>query len=130
MGESLETITLLGVKPTRGDWAARSNFPASFGSALGSACICASARRSRNKRLFLSGSPPGILPAGADAANASLAMSTPPAAHAAARSEEHTSELQSLMRISYAVFCLKQKKNQHLQLRWFFKHVLHKTRNN
>src|SRR3546814_3182792 len=29
----------------------------------------------------------------------------------AARSEEHTSELQSLMRISYAVFCLKKKKN-------------------
>src|SRR3546814_7924638 len=28
-----------------------------------------------------------------------------------ARSEEHTSELQSLMRISYAVFCLKNKKN-------------------
>src|SRR3546814_1770651 len=28
----------------------------------------------------------------------------------AARSEEHTSELQSLMRISYAVFCLKKKK--------------------
>src|SRR3546814_5020409 len=27
------------------------------------------------------------------------------------RSEEHTSELQSLMRISYAVFCLKQKRN-------------------
>src|SRR3546814_8195635 len=36
------------------------------------------------------------------------------------RSEEHTSELQSLMRISYAVFCLKKKKNkrnnkQHLE---------------
>src|SRR3546814_9472975 len=30
-------------------------------------------------------------------------------AHAAARSEEHTLELQSLMRISYAVFCLKKK---------------------
>src|SRR3546814_1288225 len=29
---------------------------------------------------------------------------------ASARSEEHTSELQSLMRISYAVFCLKKKK--------------------
>src|SRR3546814_3637732 len=28
------------------------------------------------------------------------------------RSEEHTSELQSLMRISYAVFCLKKKKQQ------------------
>src|SRR3546814_6179814 len=32
-------------------------------------------------------------------------------AHRAERSEEHTSELQSLMRISYAVFCLKKKKN-------------------
>src|SRR3546814_10619953 len=31
---------------------------------------------------------------------------------AAKRSEEHTSELQSLMRISYAVFCLKKKKNK------------------
>src|SRR3546814_10471502 len=34
------------------------------------------------------------------------------------RSEEHTSELQSLMRISYAVFCLKKKKNkEHIQER-------------
>src|SRR3546814_3925128 len=33
-----------------------------------------------------------------------------------ARSEEHTSELQSLMRISYAVFCLKKKKNNIIQL--------------
>src|SRR3546814_4903545 len=32
-----------------------------------------------------------------------------------ARSEEHTSELQSLMRISYAVFCLKKKKYQNQQ---------------
>src|SRR3546814_17915370 len=31
--------------------------------------------------------------------------------HPPFRSEEHTSELQSLMRISYAVFCLKKKKN-------------------
>src|SRR3546814_7161819 len=31
------------------------------------------------------------------------------------RSEEHTSELQSLMRISYAVFCLKKKKNKKKQ---------------
>src|SRR3546814_2763783 len=30
--------------------------------------------------------------------------------HVSPRSEEHTSELQSLMRISYAVFCLKKKK--------------------
>src|SRR3546814_6082786 len=34
------------------------------------------------------------------------------------RSEEHTSELQSLMRISYAVFCLK-KKNKHTQQRQY-----------
>src|SRR3546814_6517245 len=33
----------------------------------------------------------------------------------AGRSEEHTSELQSLMRISYAVFCLKKKKNTRIQ---------------
>src|SRR3546814_2850303 len=33
-------------------------------------------------------------------------------AQRAARSEEHTSELQSLMRISYAVFCLKKKNKQ------------------
>src|SRR3546814_10596334 len=36
----------------------------------------------------------------------------PGACHCARRSEEHTSELQSLMSISYAVFFLKQKKNQ------------------
>src|SRR3546814_6914949 len=34
------------------------------------------------------------------------------------RSEEHTSELQSLMRISYAVFCLTKKKNKHIQNEW------------
>src|SRR3546814_5476242 len=33
-----------------------------------------------------------------------------------ARSEEHTSELQSLMRISYAVFCLKKKKHIKIHL--------------
>src|SRR3546814_10863752 len=35
-------------------------------------------------------------------------------ARAGERSEEHTSELQSLMRISYAVFCLKKKKDKQL----------------
>src|SRR3546814_4268831 len=33
-----------------------------------------------------------------------------------ARSEEHTSELQSLMRISYAVFCLKKKTNRNIKM--------------
>src|SRR3546814_4495803 len=50
------------------------------------------------------------LKAANDAAQAS-AKAAPRAKRAAAnRSEEHTSELQSLMRISYAVFCLKKKK--------------------
>src|SRR3546814_8771499 len=47
---------------------------------------------------------------------------TIPARHWAitsARSEEHTSELQSLMRISYAVFCLKKKK-------YHKKHIINK----
>src|SRR3546814_4189572 len=39
-----------------------------------------------------------------------------------ARSEEHTSELQSLMRISYAVFCLKKKKKQHHILQHIINH--------
>src|SRR3546814_6496025 len=37
----------------------------------------------------------------------------PAARHQNERSEEHTSELQSLMRISYAVFCLKKKNTTH-----------------
>src|SRR3546814_10636816 len=40
------------------------------------------------------------------------ARATPAPRRARGRSEEHTSELQSLMRISYAVFCLKKKKKQ------------------
>src|SRR3546814_3039381 len=40
----------------------------------------------------------------------------PPPRKFAGRSEEHTSELQSLMRISYAVFCSKKKKNTMKQL--------------
>src|SRR3546814_5047242 len=38
-----------------------------------------------------------------------------PASHRPPRSEEHTSELQSLMRNSYAVFCLKKKKKKATQ---------------
>src|SRR3546814_2280433 len=58
------------------------------------------------------------LPASFSAAPvASAAASAPfetalPALSIAVRSEEHTSELQSLMRISYAVFCLKKKKKK------------------
>src|SRR3546814_6134191 len=38
------------------------------------------------------------------------------------RSEEHTSELQSLMRNSYAVFCLKKKKTQYIN---YYNHKIH-----
>src|SRR3546814_8891887 len=41
------------------------------------------------------------------------------------RSEEHTSELQSLMRISYAVFCLKKKKNtKHLNTPHYYEDMI------
>src|SRR3546814_4111091 len=49
------------------------------------------------------------------------------AAHTLKRSEEHTTELQSLMRISYAVFCLKKKKkNQksHIHQHEHIKHIV------
>src|SRR3546814_1983356 len=46
------------------------------------------------------------------------------AARGVTRSEEHTSELQSLMRISYAVFCLKKKKQNRLT------HTTHHQQNN
>src|SRR3546814_8442040 len=50
--------------------------------------------------------------AGGDGLAAAARLWTDGAARALAeRSEEHTSELQSLMRISYAVFCLKKKNN-------------------
>src|SRR3546814_7990012 len=49
---------------------------------------------------------------------------TRPVALAGVRSEEHTSELQSLMRISYAVFCLK-KITKHTQTQPYSTHQLH-----
>src|SRR3546814_8658393 len=44
--------------------------------------------------------------------NARVSMLTANGREIVLRSEEHTSELQSLMRISYAVFCLKKKKRK------------------
>src|SRR3546814_7713307 len=52
--------------------------------------------------------------AGTDLAPGDASAPAPPGNwYADRRSEEHTSELQSLMRISYAVFCLKKKTNEH-----------------
>src|SRR3546814_9206648 len=47
--------------------------------------------------------------------------------HGARRSEEHTSELQSLMRISYAVFCLKKKKQNKKQLVLYENNIIKRT---
>src|SRR3546814_3143047 len=66
--------------------------------------------------------PPQNPPAAALASRPRLARGIPgepppPRKRERLRSEEHTSELQSLMRISYAVFCLKKKKetlNMHM----------------
>src|SRR3546814_3691070 len=55
----------------------------------------------RNRRIHLPGPRAAVIRFFADRLRARLV-----------RSEEHTSELQSLMRISYAVFCLKKKKNK------------------
>src|SRR3546814_6080538 len=52
------------------------------------------------------GGGPGVPGSGA------AGIATDPLSEATVRSEEHTSELQSLMRHSYAVFCLKKKKNK------------------
>src|SRR3546814_4043839 len=46
--------------------------------------------------------------------------------HTLSRSEEHTSELQSLMRISYAVFCLKKKKKNSTNKNNHTNHVKYK----
>src|SRR3546814_9788074 len=54
-----------------------------------------------------------------------MAEADPAADNSTPRSEEHTSELQSLMRISYAVFCLKKKKKRKYKTRIIMKHQQH-----
>src|SRR3546814_8608130 len=74
---------------------------------------CSATSRSACRRMSAKGCAPCSMARGRDdasqpsASNSSATCST----CSPSRSEEHTSELQSLMRISYAVFCLKKKKN-------------------
>src|SRR3546814_6076476 len=73
--------------------------------ATGSRVMQNAARHIASVTLELGGKSPAIVLADCDLDNAVADMLE-------ARSEEHTSELQSLMRISYAVFCLKKKNIQ------------------
>src|SRR3546814_2916726 len=65
----------------------------------------------RSAESLMQGGKPGHVTLSCSTAFASWWM-LPRLARFRARSEEHTSELQSLMRISYAVFCLKKKKKR------------------
>src|SRR3546814_5955037 len=71
-------------------------------------------RYNNYRAAIINGAPaPGHSSGAALAAMERLSATTLPAGYSfgwTGRSEEHTSELQSLMRISYAVFCLKKKK--------------------
>src|SRR3546814_871969 len=68
-------------------------------------------QRLANKRAFLEGRLPVIAQWQAMGAAPAPAADERPARAGKSRSEEHTSELQSLMRISYAALCLKKKQN-------------------
>src|SRR3546814_4968425 len=81
-------------------------------------CTAPSAARASTKYASSSRAPryTSVMNALTCATTSSARKSTPSrrprACRSRTRSEEHTSELQSLMRISYAVFCLKKKKKQ------------------
>src|SRR3546814_5233507 len=83
-----------------------------FGRPIGSGArvIAADGRAARAEVVGFRGDRTLLMALDGDAAHASGARVEPDSS-GGMRSEEHTSELQSLMRISYAVFCLK-KKNQ------------------
>src|SRR3546814_6617355 len=78
----------------------------SFSPADGLVCVSAT-RLGDEVHVKVDDDGPGIEPAQRDAIFRRFHSERPAGE---ARSEEHTSELQSLMRISYAVFCLKKKK--------------------
>src|SRR3546814_8114778 len=79
-------------------------------SAIGHGVNSCGAARSRRRRSGPDIGPKRGYRKGGDAGDPTPATRTAPCRRAHGRSEEHTSELQSLMRISYAVFCLKKKK--------------------
>src|SRR3546814_2568617 len=88
--------------------------PCALAIATPSAVLSGVARAARGGVLIKGGGPLealGSLNALAFDKTGTLTAGRPRITDIVPRSEEHTSELQSLMRISYAVFCLKKKKN-------------------
>src|SRR3546814_1280946 len=94
-------------EPARPTW--RPNRPARIAPASGASTIASST-------VFeIANSMPGIIPSalqGIDFGHVDRAPVAEQRDQDRQRSEEHTSELQSLMRISYAVFCLKKKNKE------------------
>src|SRR3546814_4099207 len=83
----------------------------------------------RNNVLLVPNAAPRFKPNTGGDRDSTLVGSLTPRGPRSLRSEEHTSELQSLMRISYAVFCLKKKKNtmnKKLNIHYYYKIVLYK----
>src|SRR3546814_8647406 len=72
-------------------------------------CAISARGRSKSKSLVFMAALPTIRPPGGQAARLQGQVPGRTGRASSARSEEHTSELQSLMHISYAVFCLKKK---------------------
>src|SRR3546814_3864801 len=73
------------------------------------------------KKLWFINLTPGSSDSRSAASTATAWLSLANSRKPFSRSEEHTSELQSLMRISYAVFCLKKKKNNIKQYKYVHK---------
>src|SRR3546814_7166758 len=74
-------------------------------------CICASLYRDGPRSANATGSARTTR---ANSMSLSIGNGARAGSRSGLRSEEHTSELQSLMRISYAVFCLKKKKTRQI----------------
>src|SRR3546814_3148179 len=91
--------------------------------------VCSSDLRTAGVRTSAAAPQDRASGCGSARAGASAGPPAGRAIHRAARSEEHTSELLSLMRISYAVFCLKKNRITHQFLPNITKHatdIVHK----
>src|SRR3546814_7617830 len=111
---ALETVVSQEASSRPKPSAPRTSASANAPTRLFSPAIMAAMRMPTNPAIARFGGAAAAAGAGGAAVgcNAAALIGQPLIASWPARSEEHTSELQSLMRISYAVFCLKKKKKR------------------